>query len=94
MNDFLATLARAPWVLRQITKLTAYVSTVLTPLIAGAEITVDGQTLDLFTSNQEAAIIAGAVAIVSGLAELVLSYAAAKFGGNPVVIRRQSDIDL
>lgn len=78
MNDFIANLARAPWLLRQLTKLTAYVSTVLTPILSGASIVVDGQSVDLFSSNQEAAIIAGVVALLSGGLEMLLSYAAAK----------------
>lgn len=94
MNSFLATLARAPWVLRQITKLTAYVSTLLTPLLAKSELVINGETVDVFTTNQEAAITAGVVALLSGALEVLLSYAAAKFGGEKVTIMRPRDLDL
>ena len=74
-KKLLGSLAKMPWVARQITKASAYVGGVAAPVLSKAQVTINGETVDVFTSQQELAIVAGIVAIVSGGLELLASYA-------------------
>lgn len=71
-------LAKAPWVLRQITKATAYVGTGVTVLLDKAVVTVGDQTIDFFSAENTAALAALAVTVTAGAIEAGMSYAAAK----------------
>lgn len=76
MDKFLLKLAATPWVLRQITKATAYIGAALTPILAKAEVTVDGKTIDFFSAENEAAVVAAVVAATAAGIEAFLSWAA------------------
>lgn len=77
LDQILFKLAKAPWLVRQVTKFTGYVGTLLTPLLAKAQVVVNGETIDLFTAQQEVAIVSGVVTLLAIVGEVVLSFAAA-----------------
>lgn len=77
MKKLALKLARTWWA-RQALKVTAAVSTAATVALSKIQLTTDGTVIDPLNADNEAAIAAGAAALVVGGIEMALSWLAAK----------------